>query len=47
VFNHTQFSTVGTAAQWDQSGAQVTAAFGKITAARDPRILQLALRLSF
>ncbi len=47
VFNHTQFSTVGTTAQWDQSGAQVIANFGKVTAARDPRIMQIALRLSF
>ncbi len=47
VFNHTQFNAIGTAAQWDQSGAQTTAAFGKVTSARDPRILQVALRLSF
>jgi hypothetical protein len=47
VFNHTQFSTVGTTAQWDQSGAQSIANFGKVTAARDPRILQLALRITF
>ena len=47
VFNHTQFSGVGTSAQWDQSGAQVTSNFGKVTSALDPRIMQLALRLSF
>lgn len=47
VFNHTQFSGVGTSAQWDQSGAQVTSSFGKVTSARDPRIMQLALRLQF
>jgi hypothetical protein len=47
VFNHTQFSGVGTTAQWDQSGAQVNTSFGKITSARDPRILQLALRVQF
>jgi hypothetical protein len=47
VFNHTQFSTVGTTAQWDQSGAQVNTSFGKVTAARDPRIMQFALRLGF
>ena len=47
VFNHTQFSGVGTGAQWDQSGAQVTSNFGKVTSALDPRIMQLALRLSF
>ena len=47
VFNHTQFNAVGTSAQWDQSGAQVTTSFGKITNARDPRIMQMALRLQF
>ena len=47
VFNHTQFSGVGTTAQWDQSGAQTNASFGRITSARDPRIMQLAFRLSF
>ena len=47
VFNHTQFKDVGTSAQWDQSGAQVTSNFGKVTSALDPRIMQLALRLSF
>jgi len=47
AFNHTQFSGVGTTAQWDQSGAQVNTSFGRITSARDPRILQLAIRLQF
>jgi len=47
VFNHTQFSGVGTSAQWDQSGAQVTSNFGRVTSALDPRIMQLAVRLSF
>ncbi|HEX6738703.1 MAG TPA: hypothetical protein VF310_10540, partial [Vicinamibacteria bacterium] len=47
VFNHTQFDTVNTTAQWDQSGAQVNPAFGKVTGARDPRIVQLGLQLKF
>lgn len=47
VFNHTQFDTVNTSPQWDQSGAQVNPLFGKVTGARDPRIMQLALRLRF
>jgi hypothetical protein len=47
VFNHTQFSTVNVSPQWDQSGAQVNPAFGKITATRDPRIVQLAIRMKF
>jgi hypothetical protein len=47
VFNHTQFNAVGATAQWDQSGAQVNTSFGKITSARDPRIMQFAMRLMF
>jgi hypothetical protein len=47
AFNHPQFSGVGTTAQWDQSGAQVNTTFGKITSARDPRILQVAIRVRF
>jgi hypothetical protein len=47
AFNHTQFSDVGVTARWNQSGVQDNAEFGKITGSRDPRILQLAIRLSF
>jgi hypothetical protein len=47
VFNHTQFDTVNVAPSWDQSGVQTNPAFGKLTGARDPRIIQLALRLVF
>jgi hypothetical protein len=47
VFNHTQFTTVGTKPIWDRSGLQTSADFGKVTDARDPRILQLAIRLQF
>jgi len=39
--------TVGTTAQWDRSGTQVNTSFGKVTAARDPRIMQFAVRLGF
>jgi hypothetical protein len=38
---------VGTTAQWDQSGAQVNTTFGRVTSARDPRIVQVAMRVSF
>ena len=39
VFNHTNFSAVGT---------NITlATFGKVTTANDPRILQLGLKLYF
>jgi hypothetical protein len=50
VFNHTQFDDFldpGRNPQWDQSGAQLNPAFGKVTQARDPRIVQLALQLKF
>lgn len=47
VFNHTQFMTVGTKPIWDRSGLQTSADFGHVTDARDPRIMQLAIRLQF
>jgi len=47
VFNHTQFNEVNVAPQWDQSGVQVNPAFGQVTSTRDPRIVQLAVRLKF
>lgn len=48
VFNHTQFSALDTTARFDPTtGQQVNSRFGAFTAARDPRQLQLALRLSF
>jgi hypothetical protein len=47
VFNHTQFNAVNVAPQWDKTGAQVKPLFGQVTSARDPRILQFALRLTF
>lgn len=47
AFNHTQFSAFNTAARFDATGAQVNGQFGQFTAARDPRIVQVALRLQF
>jgi hypothetical protein len=48
TFNHAQWSTVNTTAQFNPAtGAQVNAALGRITGDRGPRIMQLALRLNF
>jgi hypothetical protein len=47
VFNHTQFDKIDLKPSWDQSGVQTNPAFGKVTSAKDPRIIQLALRFNF
>jgi hypothetical protein len=47
VFNHTQFSSLDTTARFDAQGRQVNARFGQITASRQPRRLQLALKFLF
>jgi len=48
AFNHTQFSTLNTTAQFNTTTLkQVNAQFGQFTAARQPRRMQLALRLNF
>jgi hypothetical protein len=47
AFNHTQFSGVDTTARFDAQGNQVNANFGRVTAAREPRYMQLSLRLTF
>ena len=47
TFNHTQFSTIGTTAQWSATGAQTNATFGKVTAARDGRKMMFGLKFQF
>jgi len=47
TFNHTQFSTVDTALRFDSTAKQVNTAFDLPTAARPPRRVQIALRLTF
>ena len=47
LLNHTQFSTLDNTARFDALGAQVNPAFGKATAARNPRIMQGAIRFTF
>jgi hypothetical protein len=47
VFNHTQWLNINTNAQFNPAGEQVNANFGKATSARDPRIMQGAIRFTF
>ena len=48
TFNQTQFSGLNTAAQFNPAtGAQTNVKLGTFTAARDPRQMQMALRLMF
>lgn len=47
AFNHTQFSVFDSTGRFDANGNQVNSQFGQFTAARDPRIVQLAIRLQF
>jgi len=45
VFNHP--NPIGPNASFGQPGASAAAVFGTFTQARDPRILQFSLKLSF
>jgi hypothetical protein len=47
AFNHTQFTTIDTAARFDGQGNQTNARFGELTGSRGARRVQLALRLTF
>lgn len=47
AFNHTQFSAINTTALFNAAGAQTNGQFGQYTAAQNPRIIQLAVRLQF
>ncbi len=47
LFNHTQFTTINSAARFDGSGNQINAQFGQATAAARPRTLQLGATLYF
>ncbi len=47
IWNHTQFSGMDTSARFDTAGNQVNLNFGAFTGARDPRLIQLSLRLNF
>jgi len=47
VFNQVNWSAINTTATFNPAGEQVNASFGKATAARDPRIMQAAIRFTF
>jgi len=47
TFNHTQFSGINTTAQFDKTAAQVNTAFLTPNAARPPRYVQVAARITF
>jgi hypothetical protein len=47
AFNHTQWSSIDTGAKFDSTGKQINATFGQANGDRGPRVIQLALRLSF
>ena len=47
AFNHTQYNSVDTTAQFNPAGQQVNARFGQLIAANAARVIQIALRVSF
>ena len=47
VFNTVNWNAIDTSAQFNERGEQVDLQFGKATSARDPRIMQGAIRFTF
>jgi Carboxypeptidase regulatory-like domain len=47
AFNHTQFSTINSAASFNPAGQQTNAQFGKATAASPARVMEGSLRIRF
>jgi len=47
AFNHAQWSTINAAAKFNATGGQVNTLFGEATADRGPRVIQIAMRVSF
>ena len=47
TFNHTQFSSVNTTMTFNAAHVNTNAAAGQDSAARNPRVMQFALRLTF
>ncbi len=47
AFNHTQWSSIDTTARFDTNGNQVNTRFGQVNGARNGRVMQGSLRLTF
>jgi hypothetical protein len=47
TFNHTNFNAVDTTIQYNAAGVNTRSSTGNVTSARDPRIMQFALRINF
>ena len=47
AFNHTQFASVNSTAQFTPAGVQVNGAFGQVSATRTPRVMQMSLNVHF
>jgi hypothetical protein len=47
TFNHTQYSTIGSSITFNAAGQNTNTQFGQVTATRNPRYMQLALRVIF
>jgi len=47
AWNHTQFSGLDSTARFDAAGKLATLTFGNFTSARDPRRVQMSLKLYF
>jgi len=47
AWNHTEFNNFDAGARFDQTGKQINGNFGALTGTRDPRKIQLSLRVMF
>jgi hypothetical protein len=47
IFNHANFRDVNAAMTFDATGKQTNAAFGTVSSARTPRVMQASLRINF
>jgi len=47
AWNHTQFATLFTTAQFNPAGQQIDPNFGAFASSRPPRIIQLSLKVVF